>query len=444
VIDRGVSYLDTKLVDAEDAVDLQAWMLHARTAARRSPSDLSRKATDNLWKKKDALTSYGRALYALALHQAGDSEKARVLARNLENAVNVDDAPDKSFLVKGSGSGSDMVMSTAYWGQRGFWWRWHEGPIESTAFALRALSEIDPKHRLVEPSMNWLVKNRRGAQWSNTRDTAIAVLALSDYLRNTGELGSDVEYEVLVNGTSIAKRQLSKAELIGAPSRFEVEPALLRNGKNEVVVRQTKGGALFVSAEARFFSLEEPVTPAGNEIFVKREYYKLVPRPTLLKGFVYDPVPLRDGESVVSGQRVEVVVTIETKNEYEYLLFEDLKPAGLEAVELVSGEPLYATRIRSSQAEERMKEREAAKRAPTVRPPDNASIGSAWVYRELRDRKVAMFVSRLEQGVWEIRYQLRAEVPGTFHAMPLLGQAMYVPEIRANSAEVRMTVEERE
>ena len=30
--------------------------------------------------------------------------------------------------------------------------------------------------------MNWLVKNRRGAQWSNTRDTAIALLALNDYL----------------------------------------------------------------------------------------------------------------------------------------------------------------------------------------------------------------------------------------------------------------------
>ena len=42
--------------------------------------------------------------------------------------------------------------------------------------------------------------------------------------------------------------------------------------------------------------LEEPVTPVGNEIFVKREYYKLVPRPTLLKGVVYDPAPLRDGD----------------------------------------------------------------------------------------------------------------------------------------------------
>ncbi len=40
--------------------------------------------------------------------------------------------------------------------------------------------------------MNWLVKNRRGAQWNNTRDTAIALLAMNDYLERSGELRGDV------------------------------------------------------------------------------------------------------------------------------------------------------------------------------------------------------------------------------------------------------------
>jgi uncharacterized protein YfaS (alpha-2-macroglobulin family) len=41
-----------------------------------------------------------------------------------------------------------------------------------------------------------------------------------------------------------------------------------------------------------------------------------------------------------------------------------------------------------------------------------------------------------------MRYDFRAEVPGKFHALPVLGQAMYVPEIRANSAEIRVNVED--
>lgn len=43
-----------------------------------------------------------------------------------------------------------------------------------------------------------------------------------------------------------------------------------------------------------------------------------------------------------------------------------------------------------------------------------------------------------------MHYQLRAEVPGDFHALPVLGHAMYIPEIRANGAEIRQTVEDRE
>ncbi len=42
----------------------------------------------------------------------------------------------------------------------------------------------------------------------------------------------------------------------------------------------------------------------------------------------------------------------------------------------------------------------------------------------------------------ELSYALRAETPGSFHALPLLGQAMYVPEIRANGDEVRVVVED--
>jgi len=51
--------------------------------------------------------------------------------------------------------------------------------------------------------------------------------------------------------------------------------------------------------------LEEPLAPAGNEIFVRRQYFKLVNHATLLKGFVSERVPLNDGDTVKSGERVK-------------------------------------------------------------------------------------------------------------------------------------------
>lgn len=278
--------------------------------------------------------------------------------------------------------------------------------------------------------MNWLVKNRRGAQWSNTKDTAIAILALTDYLKTSNELSSDLEYELVVNGRSIATTTITAAEAITAPSRFIIDPKLVRSGTNDIrITRKSGTGPIYYSAEVRFFSQEEPVTAAGNELFVRRRYYRLVGYPTLLKGYVYRRIPLADGDTISSGERIETVLTIETKNDYEYLLFEDLKPAGFEAVEVRSGEPLYARELKESAVEGDRRGDEADYTGRTE-----------WVYRELRDRKVAVFANRMPQGVWEIRYDLRAEVPGEFHALPVVGHAMYVPEIRGNGDEVRVTI----
>jgi hypothetical protein len=174
------------------------------------------------------------------------------------------------------------------------------------------------------------------------------------------------------------------------------------------------------------------VTPAKHELFVKRQYFKIVPPHPAERRL--RRLPLNDGDTVRSGERIEVQVAVETKNDYEYLLFEDLKPAGFEAVELRSGGWLQARQLTEPAGRRRF-----AAGLHDVDPSDYAGATQG-IYPEWRDRQVALFADRLPQGLWELRYELRAETPGRFHALPLVGHAMYVPEIRANSAEVRVTV----
>jgi alpha-2-macroglobulin len=547
VLERGAAYLDKTLVEEELNFDMQAFMLHALAVQRADArlaavSQFQAKAFDDLWKNREGLNAYTRALLALTAHHMGKGVEAKTLIANLENGVKRDDRPDASVLIGGALPANAGVMGTAHWGEDGIYWRWSDGGVEATAFALRALLAIDPQNKLIEPVTNWLLKGRRGAQWSNTRDTAITVLALNDYLRVTKELSPELEYEVTVNGTSIAQRKVSGAEVFAAPSRFAVDRSFIKDGANDIRIRRKGEGPVYFAAEAKFFSLEEPIPASGNEIFVKREYFKLVGRPTLLKGLLYDKVPLLDGEPVTSGERIETVLTIEAKNNYEYLVFEDLKPAGFEAVAVRSGESLYARELKSGAVErkfgaappmqnEKGKMKKGAPRAaaapaahtvlagetltqiakkhgttvaaltaanegldprklqigqllklpgaaateavatevavaepavaaavaPALRlaaarpigilPPRPMPIGepdftgrTRWVYQELRDRKVALFLDKLPEGVWQLRYDLRAEVPGQFHALPVLGHAMYVPEIRCNGAELRVTV----
>ncbi|MCU0784099.1 MAG: MG2 domain-containing protein [Verrucomicrobia bacterium] len=465
VLGRAFNFLDKTLVEEEENPDMQAFMLHALAAnhASAKPAVSSKfqiKAFDNLWAKRDSLNAYTRALLALNAHNLGKTQEAKTLIENLENGVKRDERPDQSVLIDGKPSTlnpqpSTGQMGTAHWGEDGVYWRWSDGGVEATAFALRALLAIDPKNKLVEPVTNWLIKNRRGAQWSNTRDTAIVVLAMNDYLRVSGELKPELEYELIVNGKSIAKKKVSGADVFNAPSRFTIDPKLVKAANEIRIVRKQGDTPIYFAAEAKFFSLEEPITPAGNEIFVKRDYFKLVGRPTLLKGYVYDKEPLKDGETVKSGERVETLITIEAKNNYEYLVFEDLKPAGFEAVEIRSGESLYARELKNGAVERKVGQAsrlsqtsaKASKKkigigaTPVLRSESTDFTGrSRWVYQELRDRKVALFIDKLPEGVWEIRYDARAEVPGTFHALPVLGQAMYVPEIRCNGAELRVVV----
>lgn len=446
VLARGREWLRKRIVEAEDAPDLAAWILYAlcvgdgaaQGAPQGEPARAVRRAADRLFEDRARLSAYGRALLALAMHELGEAERATLLARNLANGVVRDETGGSRA---GAGS-SGRRQPTAHWGEEGPAGRWSADGVEATAFGLRALLAIDPGNELVDPAMTWLVNNRRGAQWKSTRDTAICVLALCDYLTVTGEATAPVGFELEINGELVARRTLEGDALLSGAATFLVDGP--RAGANSIRLRRTQGeGPLYWSVGASFFSEEEPVPARGSELFVRRDYYRLVGRKTLLKGEVFERVPLADGDALVSGDRVEVVLTVEARNHLEYLILEDEKPACFETVEQTSGGPFYFHELRADELERRF----GSASSPRVGARDATETAgftgrTRFAYRELREERVALFLDRLPEGVWEAGYTLRTETPGTFHALPALGRAMYVPEIRCNGTEVRLTVED--
>ena len=168
LIGRGADWLRKELVNSTDDPDLQAWLLHALGAAHLSGTTISSEeqaALENLWQKREQLSAYGRALLTLAAAAFGDSAKTTVLGQNLRNGVTVDQQPGVSSAL-GVGTPAATAIPTAHWGSQGPSPRWMDDAVEATAFSLQALLTVDPGSDLVEPAMNWLVKNRRGARWS--------------------------------------------------------------------------------------------------------------------------------------------------------------------------------------------------------------------------------------------------------------------------------------
>jgi uncharacterized protein YfaS (alpha-2-macroglobulin family) len=399
-LSRAVDFLQKNLVEEENDPDMLAWMLHALAQAKSS-SGYEDKHRQRLWDMRDKLNPYSRALFALSEHRRGNDENSRILAQNLINGID-----------------EDKANQTAHWGEAGINCRWSEGGVEATAFVVKALANIDPQSVYLDPAVKWLSLNRRGASWKNTRDTAIAILSLTDYLKATQELSPDYDYQIILNGQTVREGHVNAQNALSFGRIIDIPSENLKDGDNSLQIKIKGKGSLYASAYTKYFTLEEGIKSAGNEIFVSRKYFKQSVKETLLKGYTDDWAPLNDGDTLKSGDRVRVDVTMEAKNNYEYLISEDYKPAGLEAVALNSGS---ATAIALDRSGKETKE---------------------WVpvYQEFRDQKAAFFIAKLKQGKYILRYELRAEVPGEFHAMPNVAHAMYVPEIRANSDEMRVNV----
>src|SRR5262249_15607036 len=152
-------------------------------------------------------------------------------------------------------------------------YRWSEGGVEATAFTISALSRIDPQSAYLEPAVKWMTLNRRGASWKNTRDTAIAILGLTDYLKASHELTPDYSYTVYVNGKAMREGKVNASNVFSFGRIVDVPADLLADGKNTVKIVMNGKGALYASAYAKYFTKEEPITKAGNEVFVTRRYF---------------------------------------------------------------------------------------------------------------------------------------------------------------------------
>lgn len=408
--------------------ETQAYIAYTLALGDRIQNDDQKKWLDNLFETRGEQNNYGRALLALTFKLRKQDDRASLLLENILQFVDRDDSNETAWI---------RTPSQGWW----FWWN---NDIETNAWALRALVAIDPKNDISPRIVKWLLNNRKnGYYWRSTRDTAVVIASMADYMRASGEANPDYNLIVKLDGEAVKEVKVTKENFFTFDNRVALYGLHVKPGPHTVTLEKQGSGALYYSAYLSYFTKEEDIKGAGNEIEITREYYLLKPktesvlvsspanssrgwfgyfwkssppaaqeksdedtsRKELRSGF--DRVLLKTGDSVASGDQIEVVLKIKSKNTYDYLAFEDMKPAGCEPVDLRSGGKF------------------AGGLCPNV---------------ELRDTKVVFFIGLLEQGNHILRYKLRAETPGTFHALPTSGFAMYAPEVRAISDEMRLKI----
>jgi uncharacterized protein YfaS (alpha-2-macroglobulin family) len=361
---------------------------------------------DFLYRDRINLSVYAKAIFGLALHTVGDKEKCAMLVKNVEQYLQTD-AENQTAYLKLPGDG---------------WWYWYGNDIEADAYYLKLLVATDPKSDKAAWVVKYLLNNRRHATyWNSTRDTAIVVEAFADYLKATGEAEPNMTVGVFLDGKKVKEVKIDKTNLFSFDNKLVLEGTQVTTGKHTLTLMKTGKGPLYFNVYLTNFTLEEHITKAGVEVKVNRKYYKLekVDKSVNVEGSrgqavaqkveKYVRKPLAEGDTLKSGDLVEVELEIDSKNDYEYLMFEDMKAAGFEPVSLRSG---YG----------------------------GNEMGA---YMELRDERVCFFVRSLARGKHSVSYRLRAEIPGTFNALPTKATGVYAPELKANSDEIKLNIEDK-
>ncbi len=364
-----------------------------------------------LYRDRTKLSLYGAALFGLALHTQGHIEQRDMIIRNIDQFI-VTDKENQTTYINLPDHGS-------------YSWYWYGDTIEANACFLKLLTRVDAQDARASGLVKYLLNNRKNASyWNSTRDTAQCIEALAEYLIASGESQPNLSVEVWVDGEKKQTVEITPENLFNFNNKLVIEGVALTTGKHVIELKKasTKEGSaspLYYNAYLTNFTLEDQITAAGLEVKVNRKFYKLTQRKDATatvqgargqaidqKVLKYDRTELANLSEVQSGDLLEVELEIDSKNNYEYILFEDLKAAGTEPVDVRSG-----------------------------------YLPSAFgAYVEFRDERVSFFVRELTRGKHSVNYRVRAEIPGQFSALPTRASAMYAPEIKANSDEMKLKI----
>jgi uncharacterized protein YfaS (alpha-2-macroglobulin family) len=281
---------------------------------------------------------------------------------------------------------------------------------EATAYATKLLSHKKPRSPLLPKAALWLVDHRNeGYWWSSTKQTAMVIYGLLDYLKATSELHPDFTATILINGQTREKKEfrpdspLNDVELV-------FDEAKLQPGSNQIQIRSEGKGRLYYSTAATYYSNEARLEKQGAiSLNVLRDYFRLIPGKAGER-IVYDLSPLAG--PVSQGDLIAVRLTV-TGSTWRYLLAEDPIPAGTEFIER---DNLYELRNK---------------------PP-------WWTYwftrRELHDDRMAIFQTYFDEGQQQYFYLLKVVNPGLFHVNPARVQPMYQPGHEATTEAATLEV----
>jgi uncharacterized protein YfaS (alpha-2-macroglobulin family) len=389
VIERGTEALRQRWPKVTDDSN-RALTLYVLQRVERPVRPATRQALLRMAERAPKLQNYARALVALALADLGETAAARSILPSLH-------------------AGCKEKGDETWWPEIFPWGFYSCNNNETTGYALMALIRLDPTHPRIERAARWLMRHREGDAWTSTEDTASVIYALSAYMRHVARTRPpDCVVTVRVNGQVAGRQQITRRNMF-RPLALSIDPALLREGENEVALEKSGSGTPLYSAFLRTYVGREGLTAASSGFSVRRAYFRRMQERDVHGRWQERDIPLtgvlRPGDEVV------VKVTVKTPRACREVVIRDPLPAGCEGLDALTDF-------------------------------SEGDYYSGDARREVRDRDVTFYAGFLRPGANEFEYRYRAQIPGDYHVMPAQAACAYIPEIWGATGEDRVAVRE--
>jgi uncharacterized protein YfaS (alpha-2-macroglobulin family) len=369
---KGVEWLKRKLQEEEG--EIRAYAAYALAVA----APANRNYLEVSWADRRKLNFQAVAHLGLAYLAIGDSTRAKDAAELLMQKVKRNET--QAWWAQDSDRFMDFTFDTS---------------PEATAAAVKLIARLDPKNEILPLAAQWLVANRNeGYYWNSTKQTALVIDALTDYVAVSKELTPDFTVDVEVNGKQVLSKKFTAADLQVALAPSIKIPAEL---KNSVKVRKSGEGRLYWMARASYSSDEDRLVKTGGvELNLLRDYYRLIPE-RRGERIVHRLEPLNG--PVTQGDTIACRLTL-TGGDWRYLLIEDPIPAGVE----------FVTRDDSYDLDQK---------------PDWWT--QYFTRREYRDDRAGLFQTWFNRGQTQYFYLFKVVNPGKFQIPPARVTPMYQP-----------------
>ncbi len=214
--------------------------------------------------------------------------------------------------------------------------RWGNDPFEITAAVLKALVAYDHNDPLIGDIISYFVSTKRGNRWNSTKDTALILMAMCDYVaRKKATFKGDSSVTVSVNDHKARKVELAD----GLTKKIEIPIGQVRRGRNVVRFAMAAPGTMYrLVFTYRKHGTEVPAFAKG--VAVTRRLY-------LVDASGKQVREIKQGGTIPRGSyiRTDVMVRRTTNQAMAYVLVESPKPSCAEIVpETDKRFPLTSTR----------------------------------------------------------------------------------------------------